>query len=195
MQLATGGELFDRILSKGFYTEEDAAKVVKELLLGLNYLHNEVGIIHRDLKPENLLYRDKSDSSDILLTDFGLSRVMDEAGFLKTACGTPNYVAPEMLRETGHGTPVDMWSTGVITYVLLCGYTPFWGGETNSTPALYEAILNADYQFEDEYWGLVSPEAKDFISKLLVVNPEKRMDVKMVLIFYVGFRTSLVTKS
>jgi calcium/calmodulin-dependent protein kinase I len=195
MQLATGGELFDRILSKGIYTEEDAAKVVKELLLALDYLHNEVDIVHRDLKPENLLYRDPSDSSDILLTDFGLSRVMNEAGFLKKACGTPNYVAPEILRELGHGKPVDMWSTGVITYVLLCGYTPFWGGEDNSTLVLYQAIMAADYQFEEEYWRLVSSEAKDFIEKLLVINQEKRMTVKQVLGFNLGFRTSLVKES
>ncbi|KAJ3321087.1 hypothetical protein HDV06_004645 [Boothiomyces sp. JEL0866] len=177
MDLATGGELFDRILSKGSYGEKDAAKLVAQILTALDYLHN-IDIVHRDLKPENLLFRTESEDSDLLLADFGLSRVVHQNEFLKTSCGTPHYVAPEILKESGHGKPVDMWSLGVITYVLLCGYTPFWGGETNSVPVLYNAIVNGKYEFDEENWSIISKDAKDFISKLLLVNPSKRMTVK-----------------
>jgi calcium/calmodulin-dependent protein kinase I len=163
MELATGGELFERILAKGFYTEQDAASLIKQLLSALVYIHNEVGIVHRDLKPENLLFRDKSEESDLLLTDFGLARVIQHNEFLSTSCGTPHCnfivdidVAPEILRESGHGKPVDMWSTGVITFVLICGYTPFWGGEANSMPLLYDSILSGKFEYEAEYWGMVT---------------------------------------
>ncbi|KAI8899285.1 kinase-like domain-containing protein [Globomyces pollinis-pini] len=158
MELATGGELFDRILAKGKYTEKDAASLVKQLLKALNYLHDEVNIVHRDLKPENLIFRDPSETSDLLVTDFGLSKVIQSNEFLKTSSGTPSYVAPEILQESGHGKGVDMWSTGVITYVMLCGYTPFWGGESNSTTILYQSIVKGKYEYEEEYWGMISSE-------------------------------------
>ncbi|KAJ3272816.1 hypothetical protein HDV01_005244 [Terramyces sp. JEL0728] len=181
MDLATGGELFDRILSKGSYGEKDAAKIVSQILSALNYLH-DMDIVHRDLKPENLLFRTDAEDAELLLADFGLSRVVHQNEFLKTSCGTPHYVAPEILKESGHGKPVDMWSVGVISYVLLCGYTPFWGGETNSVPVLYNAIVNGKYEFDEENWSFISKEAKDFISKLLLVNPTKRMSVKEALV-------------
>jgi calcium/calmodulin-dependent protein kinase I len=123
MQLASGGELFERILERGFYTEKDAAGLVKQLLLALIYIHDEVGIVHRDLKPENLLFQDRSEHSALLITDFGLSRILQKNEFLSSSCGTPHYVAPEILKEAGHSFPVDMWAAGVITFVLLCGYT------------------------------------------------------------------------
>jgi calcium/calmodulin-dependent protein kinase I len=110
------------------------------------------------LKPENLIFRDPLETSDLLITDFGLSKLVGGNEFLSTTCGTPHYVAPEVLKESGHGKPVDMWAIGVITYVLLCGYTPFWGGETNSTPILYQAIIKGQYEFEEEYWGMVSDQ-------------------------------------
>jgi calcium/calmodulin-dependent protein kinase I len=125
--LAEGGELFDQLLKKGFYGEGDAARLVHQMLLGVEYLHN-AGIVHRDLKPENLLFADKTENSRLMITDFGLSKVLTGGNdVLMTACGTPGYVAPEVLEQIGHGKPVDIWSVGVIAYTLLCGYTPFWG--------------------------------------------------------------------
>lgn len=125
--LAEGGELFEQLLQKGCYTEGDAARLVREILLGIEYLHS-MDIVHRDLKPENLLFLDKSENAQLLITDFGLSKVLTSGeDVLMTACGTPGYVAPEVLEQIGHGKPVDMWSLGVIAYTLLCGYTPFWG--------------------------------------------------------------------
>lgn len=125
--LAEGGELFDQLLKKGSYTEGDAARLVREILLGVEYLH-EMDIVHRDLKPENLLFMDKTDNARLMITDFGLSKVLTSGNdVLMTACGTPGYVAPEVLEQIGHGKPVDIWSVGVIAYTLLCGYTPFWG--------------------------------------------------------------------
>lgn len=125
--LAAGGELFDQLLQKGSYTEGDAAHLVYQILLGVAYLHDR-DIVHRDLKPENLLFSDKTENARLMITDFGLSKVLTtQNDVLMTACGTPGYVAPEVLQQIGHGKPVDMWSVGVIAYTLLCGYTPFWG--------------------------------------------------------------------
>ncbi|KAF8980676.1 hypothetical protein BGZ46_003879 [Entomortierella lignicola] len=162
--LAEGGELFDQLLKKGFYTEGDAARLVHQILLGVEYLHS-MGIVHRDLKPENLLFLDKSEDARLMITDFGLSKVLTNGNdVLMTACGTPGYVAPEVLEQIGHGKPVDMWSVGVIAYTLLCGYTPFWGEDQ---PSLFESIISGEYEYEDEYWGEISPLAKGFIDTLL----------------------------
>jgi len=127
MELAAGGELFDQLLKKGYYTEKDAARLVREILLGVEYLHS-MDIVHRDLKPENFLFLDKSEDSRLMIAGFGLSKVSTNGDdVLMTACGTPEYVAPEVLEQTGYGKPADMWSIGVTAYTLLCGYTPFRG--------------------------------------------------------------------
>lgn len=120
--LALGGELFDRICRKGSYYESDAVDLIRATLSAVAYLHDH-GIVHRDLKPENLLFRTPEDNADLLIADFGLSRIMDEEQFhvLTTTCGTPGYMAPEIFKKTGHGKPVDIWALGVITYFLLCG--------------------------------------------------------------------------
>lgn len=133
-----------------------------------------IHLIFRDLKPENLLFRDKREDSDLMVTDFGLSKNVHN-DILGTTCGSPHYVAPEVLKGVGHGKPVDMWALGVITFVLLCGYTPFWGGEENSTTLLYQDICAGKYEFESQYWDMISDEAKTFIRKLLLVNPDARM--------------------
>ncbi|TPX46180.1 hypothetical protein SeLEV6574_g03357 [Synchytrium endobioticum] len=177
--LASGGELFDQIVQKGSYTEADAAKLVRQLLDAVAYLHDH-DIVHRDLKPENLLFRDRSDNADVMITDFGLSRVVDSDMYLRTACGTPDYVAPEVLDQTGHGKPVDVWALGVITYVLLCGFTPFWcvtsppvhPGEDQRS--LFAAIVSGQYDYDEEYWSAVSDSAKDFIDLCLTRDPAKR---------------------
>jgi len=172
--LALGGELFDRICRKGSYYESDAADLIRATLSAVAYLHDH-GIVHRDLKPENLLFRTPEDNADLLIADFGLSRIMDEEKFhvLTTTCGTPGYMAPEIFKKTGHGKPVDIWAMGVITYFLLCGYTPF-DRETDFEEM--QAILNADYSFQPtDYWRGVSDHAKDFIRSCLTVDPNKRM--------------------
>nr|CAG8436019.1 8643_t:CDS:2 [Entrophospora candida] len=167
--LATGGELFHQLLLKGSYTEENAAALVKQLLEGVAYLH-DLEVVHRDLKPENLLFKDKSENADIMITDFGLSKIVKSADdILLTSCGTPSYVAPEVLLGVGHGKPVDIWSLGVIIYTMLCGYAPFWG---ENEAALLESILKGYYCYEEEYWSGISD---------LVYDPYKRITAKEAL--------------
>ena len=172
--LALGGELFDRICRKGNYYESDAADLIRATLSAVAYLHDH-GIVHRDLKPENLLFRTPEDNADLLIADFGLSRIMDEEQFhvLTTTCGTPGYMAPEIFKKSGHGKPVDVWAIGVITYFLLCGYTPF---DRDSNLEEMQAILVADYSFTPlEYWRGVSLTAREFIRRCLTVEPSARM--------------------
>ncbi|KAG4421404.1 hypothetical protein IFR04_005463 [Cadophora malorum] len=172
--LALGGELFDRICRKGSYYESDAADLIRATLSAVAYLHDH-GIVHRDLKPENLLFRTPEDNADLLIADFGLSRIMDEEQFhvLTTTCGTPGYMAPEIFKKTGHGKPVDIWAIGVITYFLLCGYTPF---DRDSNLEEMQAILIADYSFTPiEYWRGVSVQAREFIKRCLTIDPTQRM--------------------
>ncbi|KAF9357772.1 hypothetical protein BGX34_009226 [Mortierella sp. NVP85] len=177
-ELASGGELFDQLLKKGYYTEVDAARLIREILLGVEYLHS-MDIVHRDLKPENLLFLDKSENARLMITDFGLSKVLTNGDdVLMTACGTPGYVAPEVLEQIGHGKPVDMWSIGIIAYTLLCGYTPFWG-EDQAT--LFGNIIAGHYEYDDEYWKDISPLAKAFIDRLLVRPAEKRATATQAL--------------
>ncbi|KAI9756197.1 MAG: hypothetical protein M1815_004055 [Lichina confinis] len=172
--LALGGELFDRICRKGNYYESDAAHLIRATLSAVAYLHDH-GIVHRDLKPENLLFRTPEDNADLLIADFGLSRIMDEEQFhvLTTTCGTPGYMAPEIFKKSGHGKPVDVWAIGVITYFLLCGYTPF---DRDSNLEEMQAILVADYSFTPvEYWRGVSKAACDFIRRCLTIDPAHRL--------------------
>ncbi|KAI7866086.1 kinase-like domain-containing protein [Spinellus fusiger] len=171
--LASGGELFDRIYEKGSYFESDAANIIRTVCDAVAYLHDH-DIVHRDLKPENLLFRTSEEDSDLLIADFGLSRIVDSDKFhvLQTTCGTPGYMAPEIITQNGHGKPVDVWSIGVITYFLLCGYTPF---EQENELQERNAIMRARYTFDDEYWGGISSNAKDFIKGCLTLVPDKRM--------------------
>ncbi|KAI0783276.1 Pkinase-domain-containing protein [Abortiporus biennis] len=171
--LCTGGELFDRICAKGNYYEADAADLVRTIMAAVKYIH-ECGIVHRDLKPENLLFRTKKEDADIMIADFGLSRVIEEEKLqvLTEICGTPGYMAPEIFKKTGHGKPVDVWAMGVITYFLLCGYTPF---DRDTQQQEMEAIIAGDYKFEPaEYWANVSDTAKDFVKQCLTVDPTNR---------------------
>lgn len=174
VELALGGELFDRICRKGSYFEADAADLVRAILSAVAYLHDH-GIVHRDLKPENLLFRTPEDNADLLIADFGLSRIMDEEQFhvLTTTCGTPGYMAPEIFKKTGHGKPVDIWAIGVITYFLLCGYTPF---DRDSNLEEMQAILVADYSFTPiEHWRSISQSAREFINRCLTIDPKARI--------------------
>ncbi|XP_074833634.1 calcium/calmodulin-dependent protein kinase type 1G isoform X2 [Carettochelys insculpta] len=176
MQLVSGGELFDRILERGVYTEKDASVVIRQVLAAVMYLHDN-GIVHRDLKPENLLYLTPEENSKIMITDFGLSK-MEQNGIMSTACGTPGYVAPEVLAQKPYSKAVDCWSIGVITYILLCGYPPFYE-ETESK--LFEKIKEGYYEFESPFWDDISESAKDFICHLLEKDPNKRFTCEKAL--------------
>jgi len=178
MELVTGGELFDRIVEKGSYSEKDAADLIKQVLSAVAYMHEE-GVVHRDLKPENLLYYSSSSNiksgpdaeSKIMISDFGLSK-MEESGVMATACGTPGYVAPEVLAQKPYGKAVDVWSIGVISYILLCGYPPFYD---ENDANLFAQILKGEFEFDSPYWDDISEEAKDFIRSLMCVNVEHRL--------------------
>ncbi|XP_070601700.1 calcium/calmodulin-dependent protein kinase type 1G isoform X2 [Erythrolamprus reginae] len=172
----SGGELFDRILERGVYTEKDASVVIQQILKAVHYLH-ENGIVHRDLKPENLLYLTPEEDSKIMITDFGLSK-MEQNGIMSTACGTPGYVAPEVLEQKPYSNAVDCWSIGVITYILLCGYPPFYE-ETESK--LFEKIREGYFEFDSPFWDDISESAKDFISHLLEKDPNKRFTCEKAL--------------
>jgi len=180
MELVTGGELFDRIIERGQYTEKDAAFCIKQLCDALDYLHGK-GIVHRDLKPENLLYKSVSgDDKDILsVADFGLARVVPKTSMMKTACGTPGYVAPEILENKGYDSGAcDVWSAGVILYVLLCGFPPFYEEEM---AALFDQIKNAKYDFPDPYWTDITDGAKTLVTKCLQKDADARFTAKQVL--------------
>ncbi|XP_077385226.1 calcium/calmodulin-dependent protein kinase type 1 isoform X2 [Festucalex cinctus] len=177
MQLVSGGELFDRIIEKGFYTEKDASKLIQQILDAVKYLH-DMGIVHRDLKPENLLYYSMDEDSKIMISDFGLSKIEGSGSVMSTACGTPGYVAPEVLAQKPYSKAVDCWSIGVIAYILLCGYPPFYD-ENDSK--LFEQILKAEYEFDSPYWDDISDSAKDFIVHLMEKDPNIRYTCEQAL--------------
>jgi serine/threonine protein kinase len=151
-ELMDGGELFDRIVKKTYYNEKEARDLIRILLFAIKHLHDQ-DIVHRDLKPENLLLASQKDDADIKLADFGFAARVEGYNSLKTQCGTPGYVAPEILKNETYGKAVDMWSIGVITYILLGGYPPF---HDENQAMLFRKIKNAQYQFHPDYWDPVS---------------------------------------
>jgi len=164
-----GGELFDQIVQRGNFGEKDASAIVKQILSGIHYLHTN-GVAHRDLKPENLLC---CSDGRVVVADFGLAKVFGRGELLRTHCGTPTYAAPEIVRgDKAYSNAVDMWSIGVITYILLCGFFPFFSEDSE---ILRTKIISAEYSFPSPYWDNISEEAKDFIKHLLVVDPAKRL--------------------
>ncbi|RMX69131.1 hypothetical protein DD238_002430 [Peronospora effusa] len=178
MEYAEGGELFDRIIAKAYYTEAEAKKVVQVVAKVLHYCHSK-GVTHRDLKPENLLYTDKTANSTIKIADFGFAKlVTSEETNLLTMCGTRGYYAPEIVRNLPYDSKCDVWSLGVITYILLCGFPPFH--DENRAEEMRK-IVNGEFAFDSLYFHGVSQEAKDFICKMLVVQPLKRLTAQEVL--------------
>jgi serine/threonine protein kinase len=174
-ELMTGGELFDRIVEKEFYHDREAQHAVCTILSAVNYMHSKK-VVHRDLKPENLLLVSKDSDTNIKICDFGFATREVEPNSLTTVCGSPNYVAPEIVAGIPYGKQVDMWSLGTIVFLLLGGYAPF---DEPDLKTQYSRIVEADYEYKDEYWEHASDDARDFIDKLLVVNPAERMTARV----------------
>ena len=177
-ELATGGELFDRVVKRGCFTEADAANLAMKMLSALAYLHSN-GIVHRDLKPENILLNSEDNDTDIKIADFGLAKVLEGNNITRTACGSPNYVAPEVISSDnpGYGSKADMWSVGVIVYILLSGIPPFYNENRH---LLFKSIILCDFDYPETHFSQVSDAAIDFIDNLLV-PPEKRMSAAEAL--------------
>ncbi|XP_048189546.1 LOW QUALITY PROTEIN: serine/threonine-protein kinase DCLK2 [Perognathus longimembris pacificus] len=178
MELVKGGDLFDAITSSTKYTERDGSAMVYNLANALRYLHG-LSIVHRDIKPENLLVCEYPDGTKSLkLGDFGLATVVE--GPLYTVCGTPTYVAPEIIAETGYGLKVDVWAAGVITYILLCGFPPF-RSESNLQEDLFEQILAGKLEFPAPYWDHITDSAKELIAQMLQVDVGARCTAGQIL--------------
>ncbi|XP_030121073.2 serine/threonine-protein kinase DCLK3 [Taeniopygia guttata] len=178
LEYVPGGDLFDAIIESVKFTEHDAAVMITDLCEALVYIHSK-NIVHRDLKPENLLVQHNADKSTTLkLADFGLAKQVTKPIF--TVCGTPTYVAPEILAEKGYGLEVDMWAAGVILYILLCGFPPF-RSQDRDQEELFQIIQLGHYEFLSPYWDNISAAAKDLITRLLIVDPLKRYTARQVL--------------
>ncbi|GJN19865.1 hypothetical protein PR202_gb07179 [Eleusine coracana subsp. coracana] len=177
MELCEGGELLDRILSRGGrYQEGDAKLIVEQILSVVAFCHLQ-GVVHRDLKPENFLFSTKDEHSPMKIIDFGLSDFIRPDERLNDIVGSAYYVAPEVLHRS-YSTEADMWSVGVITYILLCGSRPFWA---RTESGIFRSVLRADPNFDDSPWQSVSPEAKDFVKRLLNKDYRKRMTAAQAL--------------
>jgi len=182
MELVEGGELFDRVVAQGQLDEKTTKFLFRQMCLGVKYLHDR-SITHRDLKPENvLLVQPETNETIIKITDFGLSRFINETSLMKTFCGTPNYLAPEVLAtrgESSYTNKVDVWSLGVILYICLVGYPPFSSSESGKP--MNDQIINGLYTFPDEFWSDVSDSVKDLIRKMMCIDPVRRLTIDEVL--------------
>nr|XP_043633422.1 calcium-dependent protein kinase 29-like [Erigeron canadensis] len=176
MELCSGGELFDRITKKGSYSEKEAAKIARQIVNVVHVCHF-MGVMHRDLKPENFLMVSQDEDAPIKATDFGLSVFIEEGKVYKEIVGSAYYVAPEVLRRR-YGKEIDVWSAGVILYILLSGVPPFWG-ETEK--AIFEEILDGKLDLQSPPWPSISAGAKDLISKMLIKNPKNRITAAKAL--------------
>lgn len=176
--LVTGGELFEDIVAREFYSEADASHCIQQILESVNHCHMN-GVVHRDLKPENLLLASKAKGAAVKLADFGLAIEVqgDQQAWFGFA-GTPGYLSPEVLKKEPYGKPVDIWACGVILYILLVGYPPFWDEDQQK---LYAQIRGGAYDFPSPEWDSVTPEAKNLINQMLTVNPAKRIRAEEAL--------------
>ncbi|XP_030425522.1 calcium/calmodulin-dependent protein kinase type II subunit gamma isoform X12 [Gopherus flavomarginatus] len=176
--LVTGGELFEDIVAREYYSEADASHCIHQILESVNHIHQH-DIVHRDLKPENLLLASKCKSAAVKLADFGLAiEVQGEQQAWFGFAGTPGYLSPEVLRKDPYGKPVDIWACGVILYILLVGYPPFWDEDQHK---LYQQIKAGAYDFPSPEWDTVTPEAKNLINQMLTINPTKRITADQAL--------------
>ncbi|XP_055875999.1 calcium/calmodulin-dependent protein kinase type II delta chain-like isoform X15 [Biomphalaria glabrata] len=176
--LVTGGELFEDIVAREFYSEADASRCIQQVLEGINSCHTH-NIIHRDMKPENLLLASKAKGAAVKLADFGLAiEVQGEQQAWFGFAGTPGYLSPEVLRKDPYGKPVDIWACGVVLYILLVGYPPFWDEDQHR---LYAQIKAGAYDYPSPEWDTVTPEAKNLINSMLCVNPAKRINASEAL--------------
>ncbi|XP_059489099.1 calcium/calmodulin-dependent protein kinase type II alpha chain isoform X9 [Neocloeon triangulifer] len=176
--LVTGGELFEDIVAREFYSEADASHCIQQILESVNHCHQN-GVVHRDLKPENLLLASKAKGAAVKLADFGLAIEVsgDQQAWFGFA-GTPGYLSPEVLKKEPYGKPVDIWACGVILYILLVGYPPFWDEDQHR---LYAQIKAGAYDYPSPEWDTVTPEAKNLINQMLTVNPAKRITASEAL--------------
>jgi len=188
LEYVRGGELYDEIVKRGSFTEDDACKVIQQVLSATAYLHSN-GIAHRDLKPENLLLN-SVDKLEVKIADFGLSKDFTMASAMTTCCGSPSYVAPEVLQQGVYNDLCDVWSIGVILYVLLSGYLPFYA-ETQDE--LFDKILSGQFSFRNKVWDDVTPLAKDLISKMLTLDESFRPSAAKCL-EHEWFKTANPTK-
>ncbi|XP_031458878.1 calcium/calmodulin-dependent protein kinase type II subunit gamma isoform X10 [Phasianus colchicus] len=176
--LVTGGELFEDIVAREYYSEADASHCIHQILESVNHIHQH-DIVHRDLKPENLLLASKCKGAAVKLADFGLAiEVQGEQQAWFGFAGTPGYLSPEVLRKDPYGKPVDIWACGVILYILLVGYPPFWDEDQHK---LYQQIKAGAYDFPSPEWDTVTPEAKNLINQMLTINPAKRITADQAL--------------
>ncbi|KAI8034091.1 hypothetical protein M5D96_013125 [Drosophila gunungcola] len=170
--LVTGGELFEDIVAREFYSEADASHCIQQILESVNHCHQN-GVVHRDLKPENLLLASKAKGAAVKLADFGLAiEVQGDHQAWFGFAGTPGYLSPEVLKKEPYGKSVDIWACGVILYILLVGYPPFWDEDQHR---LYSQIKAGAYDYPSPEWDTVTPEAKNLINQMLTVNPNKRI--------------------
>uniref|UniRef100_A0A3B5REY3 calcium/calmodulin-dependent protein kinase n=1 Tax=Xiphophorus maculatus TaxID=8083 RepID=A0A3B5REY3_XIPMA len=176
--LVTGGELFEDIVAREYYSEADASHCIHQILESVHHIHQH-DIVHRDLKPENLLLASKCKNAAVKLADFGLAIEVqgDQQAWFGFA-GTPGYLSPEVLRKEAYGKPVDIWACGVILYILLVGYPPFWDEDQHK---LYQQIKAGAYDFPSPEWDTVTPEAKNLINQMLTINPAKRITAQEAL--------------
>ncbi|XP_026066602.1 calcium/calmodulin-dependent protein kinase type II subunit beta-like isoform X19 [Carassius auratus] len=176
--LVTGGELFEDIVAREYYSEADASHCIQQILEAVLHCH-QMGVVHRDLKPENLLLASKCKNAAVKLADFGLAIEVqgDQQAWFGFA-GTPGYLSPEVLRKEAYGKPVDIWACGVILYILLVGYPPFWDEDQHK---LYQQIKAGAYDFPSPEWDTVTPEAKNLINQMLTINPSKRITAQEAL--------------
>ena len=168
-ELVEGGELFERIVEKESYSETEAMSVVRNLISAVGYIHGH-GIVHRDLKPENVLLVSQTDDATLKIADFGFAKHVIEDP--NTACGTPGFVAPEILKGEKYDAKVDVWSVGVIVYIILCGYPPFYD---ENQAALFKKIKAGRYSFHKKYWSHISVDVQDLIRSMLTVDASKRV--------------------
>ncbi|PSS15842.1 Calcium-dependent protein kinase [Actinidia chinensis var. chinensis] len=176
MELCTGGELFDRILNVGHYTERKAAELARTIVSVIETCHS-LGVMHRDLKPENFLFVNEQENSPLKTIDFGLSVFFKPGEIFRDVVGSPYYVAPEVLGKR-YGPEADVWSAGVIIYILLCGVPPFWG-ETEQE--IFQNVLHDDLDFSSDPWPNISESAKDLVRKMLVRDPRRRLTAQEAL--------------